>query len=243
MTNLTRAGPAWRWLRELMLDLLALLWPTSCAGCGFPDRDLCDACRSELSTREVREHHGVGAPCFVAGDYTGIVREALVAFKHRGAFGFAKPLGRRLGAPLRRACAEAARDPPLIVTIPTRRKTFRQRGYRHVDELVRVALAAERIPAPRVAALALRRGRTSQVGLGAEERARNARRITGRRGMFGVVGTRLQGAGVIIVDDVITTGATMRAARDALTEAGATVIACVALCGVVRKDTPDSREK
>src|SRR5690606_31137869 len=100
-----------------------------------------------------------------------------------------------------------------------------------------------RIPAPRVAALALRRGRTSQVGLGAEERARNARRITVRRGMFGVVGTRLQGAGVIIVDDVITTGATMRAARDALTEAGATVIACVALGGVVRKDTPDSRVK
>ena len=258
------------WLRELWLDALALLWPTQCVSCGAPDRDCCDDCRAQL-----RAGNGTamwvltpaGVPACVAGPYAGPLRAQLVAFKHAGRTGFARELGPRLSAPLRVALS-LARGPtlPLLVTVPSRAARVRQRGYRHVDMLVRVALtragaapvsSALLSPAPgnidspfgpgphgvhttryepRRAWLvprALRAGpgRTSQVGLTATERRRNAALIEVSPSAHRI----LRGREVVLIDDVVTTGATVAAAHRALTESGARVIAIVALCAVERR--------
>lgn len=172
-------------------------------------------------------------PCFAAGAYSGVAKAALVAFKHRGAFGLVKPLGRRLAVPLARACAEASHDPPLVVTMPSRAKRVRERGYRHVEELVRAAsVQRETFELARV--LRPLRGRTGQVGLDVRAREENAKRIAVRR----LWAPDVRGREVILVDDIVTTGATVRAAQEVLEEAGARVIAVVALCIAVRRDTP-----
>ncbi|QIK62982.1 ComF family protein [Leucobacter viscericola] len=89
-------------------------------------------------------------------------------------------------------------------------------------------------PRPRVLrALRTLRGRTSQVGLKLAQREKNAARIRVR----GSARPRLRDREIVLVDDVITTGATARAAQKVLEEAGARVIAVVALCAVVRRDT------
>lgn len=246
-TSRGRWQRAWVWLRELGLDMLALVWPTACVACGLQDRELCAPCAAAVreAPRARPEYLGSNLPCYVAGPYDGAVREVLLAYKHGGAHGFVRPLGARLGGVLRTACAEnlprqdagARAGPPHIVTIPSRPARVRSRGYRHVEDLVRVAVRHERLPMRHVRALRVLRGRTGQVGLGAEARERNARRIAVRGSA-----KNLRGAQVILVDDIVTTGATIRAACDVLERAGARVIAVVALCSAVRRDTPEKTQ-
>ena len=184
-----------------------------------------------------------GVLACVAGQYEGTLRSLLVAFKHAGQIGFARELGQRLNAPIRLALS-LSRGPtlPLLVTVPSRPARVRARGYRHVDVLVRAALRyASVAPTTSTAhaqrpwlvprALRARRGRTAQVGLSASERQRNAALVEVTPAARSV----LRGREVVLIDDVVTTGATVAAARGALTDAGAQVIAIVALCAVERR--------
>lgn len=279
-----RAPPGWRrrrllrgpWadaLRELRLDLLALLWPTECVACGAVDRDCCRACLNELRChREPLAGPVLNSTAFAsarvrvlaAGEYSGTLRALLVACKHAGRTGFARLLGECLAVPLRRALGEApgggggmggpgdagagvtglGRDRRvLLVAAPSRSARVRERGYRHVELLVREALRVMRrsrdptmsMPAsPRLLKGALRAlpGRVGQVGLRADERRRNAELVAVRlRSRWALVGAR-----VVLVDDVVTTGATVTAAAEALAAAGAQVVGVIALCSVVRRD-------
>lgn len=231
-------SPARR-LRELMLDLSALVWPTSCVACGAADRDCCRTCRERLSEPpEVMSRELDGVTCLARGSYEGPLRAVLVAFKHGGRVGFSALLGAELRAPLLSAVRLATeRTPrallaPLIVTMPSRPAGVRRRGYRHLDVLVAAALRGRRAPVLRARVLRTTRGRIGQVGLRAAERERNARRIAIKRSARRLV----RGRDIVLVDDIITTGASMRAAREALEQAGAQVAVMVALCVAERQD-------
>ncbi|WP_181158563.1 ComF family protein [Leucobacter massiliensis] len=237
-------------LREFGQDLLALLWPTACVCCGAPDRDCCLPCLVELRRPGDPVRPELGIPCFVRGPYSGALRSMLLAFKHGGRAGFARHLGPELRKPLLAAlgcCSGPA--PPVIVAAPSRRARTRRLGYAHVEVLLDRAVRGRgrspgrpgsaapsgepRVAALRVRALRVTRGRRSQQGLDAAGRAENAGRVAVRASRRAV----LRGREVILVDDVITTGATALAARDALAAAGARVVAVVALCAVERDDT------
>lgn len=233
-------------LRELWLDLLALVWPTECVACGAPDRDCCAACLEVLRGGDPVLHRDASVPVLARAAYAGPLRAMLVALKHGGYTVFARELGAQLAHPLGQAlaaaeAAEAAggqpgagRDPPLIVTVPSRAASERLRGYRHVEMITRSALRImSPAPARMVRALRPLRGRTGQVGLSAEARQRNARLVAVRR----LKAPLLRGREVVLVDDIITTGATVSGAAEALEAAGARVIAVVALCLVERRDT------
>lgn len=277
-----------RALRELGLDLLALLWPCSCAGCGARDRELCAACAVEAARAPpdgVLDIPALGVPGFAAGPYSGVLRSVLLAYKHRGAYGFNRLLGERMIEPLRAALAaehhrqrslasQGSRGPlgplgsqgswgspdsrgsqgslgsldetagrvapsaPVFVPLPSRRRRERERGYRHVDVILRAGLRAGRLPGGRVRALAPRRGRVGQVGLRPSERERNARLIRVRRASVRAIA----GRGVILVDDIATTGATLRAAIAVLEAEGISVVGAVALCAAERRDAPQKTE-
>ena len=239
-------------LAELGHGILGLLWPTQCVACGAPDRDCCDACRAELRRIEGTARRActpTGVVACVAGPYAGPPRALLLACKHAGRTGFARQLGALLRAPLREALSNARGPaPPLIVAAPSRAAGVRRRGYRHVELIIRAALRGSRLDRrlgdrldrrlgdqPILVPRALRalRGRRSQLGLSAEERRRNARLVAVRASARGI----LRGREVVLVDDVVTTGATVDAACRVLAAAGARVVGVAALCAVERADT------
>lgn len=112
-----------------------------------------------------------------------------------------------------------------LVPAPSRPAAARARGGDHVARLAR-ALAAER-PDVRVAqALALARRTRDSVGLDAAERAAN---LAGRLRVQHAV-LPPAGSWVVLMDDIVTTGATLRACRAALAEVDIRVGAAVALC-------------
>ncbi|WP_042800978.1 phosphoribosyltransferase family protein [Streptomyces sp. C] len=160
---------------------------------------------------------------YAGARYEDAVREVVLAHKERGALPLAGPLGTALAAAVARggrAVGAAGGAELVLVPVPSARRAVRARGH---DPARRIALAASgRLrgagAAARVApVLRLRRAVADQAGLGARERRENlAGALEVRPGGVALVA----GARIVLVDDVITTGATLAEAARALRAAG-----------------------
>jgi ComF family protein len=203
-----------------VLDALA---PRRCAGCGSPaGEEVCEAC-VELSlalpppaTRPMP--FGV---CHAALPFEPPVRQIVHHAKYRGRRAGATALGALVVARLWGALAP---PPPelLVVPVPLGRLRRRSRGYNQAALLAgALARQAGAAIAPEAHAVRLR-DTAPQVGHRGEERRANV------AGAFAWRGPPLQGSAVWLVDDVVTTGATLAAAATALQQAGASRIEGVA---------------
>lgn len=175
-------------------------------------------------------------PPFAIAPYAGVVRQLIVAHKERGLTGLARPLGTALA----RAALTAAdtASPVLLVPVPSSRASVRRRGQ---DPALRIAREALRRHGDRAAgpamscvrALTHRRRVADQAGLTAAARAVN---------LSGALQARLdlRGHRVIVVEDVITTGATLTEAARALRAAGAEVPACAVIAATARSSPPST---
>ncbi|MFJ6017626.1 ComF family protein [Streptomyces sp. NPDC092952] len=210
------------WWREIS----GLVLPVSCGGCGEPRVELCRECRAELyggAPRRVRPApEPPGLPVVhAAAAYEDAVREVLLGHKERGELGLAGPLGTALAGAVRAGAvsAEAEGGPLLLVPVPSARRAVAARGH---DPMRRIARAAARelrrggLPAQSVPVLRQRRAVADQAGLDARSRHTNL------AGALEVVagGERLLATGrVVLVDDVLTTGASLAESARALREA------------------------
>lgn len=222
-------------MRAAVLDAWAVLLPTECSGCGRPDRALCAACRAALLP-EPRAAFRDDLTIWSAVDYTEVTGRVLVAYKDGGRTDAAPALAAALRSAVRAALAataapggSAAGGGILLVTVPSSRRAWRVRGFHPVDGLLgRAGLR----PTP----LLRQSGRIlDQVGLGKAERLDN------RRGSL--VATRpLTGSRVVLVDDIVTTGATLLEARRAIRQAGGEVLAAATVAHTRRRqpDVPQS---
>lgn len=218
-----------------MLGALAdLVLPRTCAGCGLPGAMLCPRCRGLLARPRPatpRRFPDGFPPAAAAGTYAGPVRPALIAFKERGRAELARPLGAALALAVAAVVTAAGpRRPVLLVPVPSTAAAVRARGRDHVRELTRVAVAELRaagLDADTVRLLRRRgRGRDSAELSAAQRRANLA-------GSFVVEPLRSvvrRGARLVVVDDVVTSGATLTEAAGALERAfpgGPVVLAAV----------------
>ncbi|MFB7250268.1 ComF family protein [Microbacterium sp. NPDC056234] len=195
---------------RLLDEVLSVLLGASCAGCDEPGRVLCDACRELLHPAPVRRALTGGLSATAALPFDGVVARCVRAVKEDGSTLLIPPLAAALH-PLMPSGADV-----LLVPVPTSRAAFRRRGFRMPELLVR---ACGRKPTR----LLVQAARTEdQRGLGRAERARN---------VAGSMRVRAAGTGeeVIVVDDVITTGATLIEASDVLRAAGFRVRGAIAL--------------
>lgn len=157
-------------------------------------------------------------PVFALGRYAGARRQAILALKEHGRTDLVGPLAGALAAGVHRLLSWGIVELPLtVVPAPTRRSAARRRGGDPVTRLARAAVAGH--PAIAVApALRMRALVRDSVGLGTAARERN---VAGR--------VRLRRAAppteVLIVDDIVTTGATARESVRVLRAAGVRVTA------------------
>ena len=201
----------------LAAALADLVLPRCCVGCRRPGRPLCAVC---ASTRPLHVDAG-GLPVVAAGGYDGAVRAALIAYKEHGRRDLGGPLGDLLARAL--ACGSAR----LLVPVPSRARVARSRGGDHVLRLARVAARrrAARVATP----LRLVRAVRDSAGLGLRERAANV------SGAMAAAPPPRPGAEVVIVDDICTTGATLREAARALEEAGWSVRGAAVVAATQRR--------
>jgi ComF family protein len=194
--------------------------PAVCAACPAPvaARGLCHACRARLAPLD-------GVVC--AYEYASPLSETIAKMKYEGHDELAEPLGSCLQSGLRNRLMPS--PDTLLLAVPLHDRRLRARGFDQGWLLTRGFRSA--LPRPRPIALArlLQRTRdtTPQVGLGRRARERN---LAGAfRVESGSSGARISGRDVVLIDDVLTTGATLRAAAEALHDAGARTVLGVTL--------------
>jgi predicted amidophosphoribosyltransferase len=206
--------------------VLDLVLPLECGGCGAPSTRWCEACARELIVRADAPHLitprlDPGVPVLSLGRYATARREAIVAVKERGRADLVEPLAVALHTGLERLLAWGVVDAPLtVVPAPTRRWTARRRGG---DPVTRIATAATASLSGivTVQALRMRAFARDSVGLSGVDRQRN---IAGRvRVIEPVAGD------VLLVDDIVTTGATACESVRVLQTIGARVLAVMAV--------------
>lgn len=197
---------------------LDLLFPPLCAGCGRVDVHWCPTCQREVDelpfppVRRFEPDSPLSAAAATA-THEGKLQRALWSLKYENGRRLAVPLGQRLAARL--GALDWTID--MLVPVPLHINRLRTRGYNQSELLAQPAAAQLGIP---LIAQALQRQTEtrSQVGLNAEERQANMTEAFRADPQF------VAGKTILLVDDVLTTGATLEACAAAALAAGATAV-------------------
>ena len=182
-----------------------------------------------------RESHGTvfhkQVECYAPLRYASpMVRACVHASKYYGHERAIRLLGESLAPHVADILAEqflfGLYEKPLIVPIPLHEKRLRERGYNQAERIARVVAthASTEALECRSDVLVRVRNTDAQARLDKKRRRQNMARA------FVVAKPEaVRGMDIVLIDDVVTTGATMRAARKTLEEAGARTVLCIAV--------------
>jgi ComF family protein len=246
----------------VLTALLDLLIPRACPGCraALPWRTgpapmpgpgpvparrrprvrrspICPRCAAALAGRPVRclptPAPACLPPTYAVAAYDTPVRDLVLAHKERGRLALSAPLAEAV------ARAAALSAPDVLVWVPSRPAAIRARGYDHARRLA--VRAARRLGVPAVRGVVVARRLADQSGLNAADRAAN---LAGAFRVDPSLALALAGRRIVLVDDVMTTGATLAEAARALRAEGLQVSgAAVVAAGVRRDPTPARRPR
>jgi ComF family protein len=230
--SVARHDPRVKSLSVVAGRAMDLAFPARCPGCGAEGPPICAACLPALDARlDLPAGIPIGLPSDVpppllqlewCAPFTGVVRRALHELKYSGEQRLARPLGEAIARRWDRAGAGG----DVLVPVPVHAERARRRGY---DQAELIAQAAARpLGLPCAAILERARATIAQFDLDRSERATNV------AGAFrlkpGSASDRpLEGRWVVLVDDVVTTGATLTACAVPLLEAGAIGVSAITI--------------
>jgi len=209
--------------------MLDLVLPLDCGGCGAPSTRWCAACAGQLAVKPDQPHLitprvDPGVPVLSLGRYAGTRREAIVAVKEHGRADLIAPLALALHSGLERLLTWGVIATPLtLVPAPTRRSAARRRGGDPVTRMARAAtVGLDGVDV--IQALQLRGLVRDSVGLSGADRQRN---IAGHVKVNNPI--KALAGDVLVVDDIVTTGATASESVRVLHIAGAHVAGVLAI--------------
>jgi len=236
----------WQWTRDALLDLV---FPPRCAGCKQRGEWLCAACLALVPPllpplcahcgKPLNARGTTSSLCSgcAAGDlraldwaraaypFDGPLREAIHQFKYGKERARAVHLGLALLPLLDQLPGGGSAAPYHLLAVPLSAARRRERGYNQAEELARVL--ATRATWPFDTALVRTRATLPQVGLDRAARQQNV------RDAFAWEGSNLAGQRMLLVDDVLTTGATANECATVLKAAGAAWVGLVTVARAI----------
>ena len=197
---------------KIFNKILAVLFPQKCLGCKKENEILCPDCLGKINRPDTPYLKGI----HIAANYQDLVlKKALWMLKYRGVKQLAKPLAKLI---LERVWKKLETENWLVVPIPLSKNKLRRRGYNQAELIARELSANVR------ADILFKKFHTkSQVEVKDKEE-----RLANIVGSFEIKNHQtIMGKKIILIDDVLTTGATMREAKKVLMSAGAKKVAGV----------------
>ncbi len=197
----------------MLEDFLDLWLPVKCVLCSKPPSILCADCDLQISPGRQAVHRGK-LQGWAVRDYDEVSAQLIESFKEQGVTSLAKYFAK----PMAVAIFESVNHHDVLVVPPSRPEAHKRRGYLPAQMLA-VALAKElKVLGRQVLvarrALRLTKSVADQSGLAVQQRFEN---LAGALCADSV----LSGRNVILVDDIVTTGATLLECRRAVIQAGA----------------------
>lgn len=202
---------------------MELVLPPACAGCGHYGAVLCAACMASMRPARAPRDRFTGAdPGIVVGEalelaiaafvHEGATRRALQRLKYGGAAALAAPMARQALPALADLLAMLDGD-VVLVPVPVHPERRQQRGYNQAALLA--SELASRVGLPVRGVLVRTRPTARQHGLS------RAARLNNLRGAFGLAERPPPGVIPVLVDDILTTSATLEACAEVLRAGGA----------------------
>ncbi len=197
-----------------------LLFPPKCMFCRRITRSgaACETCLAELTRNDMLRRGAYFSRCCVPMWYDGSVRDAIIRFKFQDQPGYATEFGRILAR-----CIRDNLHYDLITWIPVSRERRKKRGY---DQAMLLAMAAA-LELEDVAVETLQKKADNPAQSSLEDPAARKSNV---QGAYEVIDPELvAGKRILLIDDIITTGATLDEASRTLLEAGAAEVVAAAL--------------
>ncbi len=210
-------SPLLNQIKRVSETLLDLVYPPRCAHCGRVDWRWCPTCAAALHTfpldltRRTIPHIDASA---ATGRHSGLLQHAVHALKYNGAIDVALPLGARMAAAVSACGWQCDR----IVAVPLARSRLRERGYNQCQVIG--SCMAEIIQKPIAPPESLVRLRETPTQLGRDHAGRRAN----VRAAFQADAKHVSGAVILLLDDVMTSGATLQECALSLRAAGARAV-------------------
>lgn len=233
MTSVLRPKPRWR-ARRAVDAVVGFVFPDTCVACGEPlttgERHACSTCRRQIRASIALEGGlaGVGVDTYVhfALPLEGPSRALVHALKYDFRTSVAKELA-MVAMPVARSLASGRVN--AVVPVPLHRLRQRERGFNQSELIARHL--SRGLSLPLLHALVRIRGTPSQTGLRKRERQESM------EGAFAPL-PLIRGRRILLVDDVVTTGATLAAAARAALEGGAESVIAMAVAAAQAKPAP-----
>ena len=202
-------------INQFTKTCLDLIFPPMCHGCGRVDTSWCDPCLAEMTRIPIQpstHESGVLTGLCSTGKHTGKLEQAIQAFKYYDTQALAEPLGTRLTQTL----IQKGWRFDTILPVPLHSDREQNRGYNQAY-LLSLQVGAQMSIACQPHLLTRHRNTPHQVGLSALERRDNVKDAF-------IATPDVVGKSILLIDDVVTTGATLDECAIALFHAGATSV-------------------
>ena len=216
---------------DSLRSLKELLFPLSCLGCATADYWLCPTCQSnwKVSTRKTL----IGSnPLYFKADYNAKTSAVILAAKESNNHMARDLLARSISQSILYAVADLGVTGDIcLVTIPSSASAIRRRGRDHIQDLaveVQKLLELKSINSHLLQILSQRKNMKDQSRLNSRQRLQNT------HGMFEVTSCENPQGAIFLIDDLVTTGASIMEGIRALFEAKILVAAAITACAVGR---------
>lgn len=201
-----------------------LLFPNRCVFCGkilSPwQRSICSTCKAKAATQaSERLEDDCLVTCRTALRYEGVVRENLLRYKFYGNTGNAPTYAALLAECLMNSRYERV---DFVTWVPVSRRRKRSRGFDQAELLARLVAKELKLPAKATLKKVVHNRAQSSIH-DAKKRKNNVHNVYRTRD------ADLNGKRILLIDDIVTTGATLSECRDVLRAAGAKAVFCAAL--------------
>lgn len=213
----------------LLSGMLDLLFPPKCVFCRKVLRagktGLCQECEKKIPGQAMERKGTFFSSCVVSLRYETEVRDAVHRFKFRDQPGYATAFGRIMAGTIRESLAGQY---DIITWIPVSGKRLKERGY---DQAMLLAMAAA-LELEDVAVETLKKTVDNEKQSSLEDP--KARKDNVQGAYEATDPELLAGKRILLIDDVVTTGATLEEASRTLLEAGASYVVCAALASPMK---------